>query len=336
MSPNEEKQILRWHGAKESGEIEILLIKTDDERSKDLEIFCGDLARLAPSVRIVKKEGEMGARPAIGVGKGLFYHAIPLAAELLPFLDLLEMAGNGSENEDRLLLSDRVKESLSRVDLPVRLKLYVSQHCPFCPSLVQTLAPFPFAGDRVQLAIIDGTLFPEMAEADDVKAVPTLILDNAFRWTGGVRAEEVAGMIADRDPSRLSPDAIEGIIKEGKAEGVAQMMVDHGRIFDALYELLFHEKWPTRLGAIVTLEYVAEKVPELARQAVENLWERFMISEATLQGDILYMLGEIGDEELLPRLEEILKRPYGSEVRDAAAEAIERIIERIRERSPDQ
>jgi HEAT repeat protein len=47
-----------------------------------------------------------------------------------------------------------------------------------------------------------------------------------------------------------------------------------------------------------------------------------------VKGDLLYVLGELGNREMLPRLRRIQSGPFAGDVKEAAAEAIEKIEDR--------
>ena len=76
------------------------------------------------------------------------------------------------------------------------------------------------------------------------------------------------------------------------------------------------------------METVIERNIDFAAQAADPLWERFQKAEDPVKGDILYMLGEIGDEMMIPKLEDIITEISNNELRETAGEAIDRIKER--------
>lgn len=85
------------------------------------------------------------------------------------------------------------------------------------------------------------------------------------------------------------------------------------------------EKWPVRLGAMVAMEEIAHRNPELASQVIDPLWESFHRVEDPVRGDIIYIFGESGNYEIAPRLEAVLGGIYDTEVKEAAKEALEKI-----------
>ncbi len=104
------------------------------------------------------------------------------------------------------------------------------------------------------------------------------------------------------------------------------MMLDAQKIFPAFYDLLTHEKWPVRLGAMVVIEEIAGKSPGMASAAIDPLWNRFDRVADQIKGDILYLFGEIGDRRSISWLEEIITGEFDAEVKEAAKEALEKLV----------
>ena len=327
MTLQEEEQIRKWN-SELSGDIQIRLLVTEDKRTGEFSEFCDNLTRLAPKIRITEEEGEAKGPPAIQIGHAVRYHAIPLGTELEPFLEALSVL---DKRFSRLPVS--ILDHLDKIRLPALLRLYVSRQCPFCPATVRQLIPLPATNEFIQLAIIDCILFPEMAQSDRIQSVPTLLLDEQFRWTGSLQLEELVEIITNRDPAKLSASSLEKMLKEGNAAKVAEMMLDKEKLFPAFLDLLIHEKWPVRLGAMVAMEEIADRNPELAAQVIEPLWESFHHVEDPVKGDIIYIFGESGNYEIAPRLETILGGQYDTEVKEAAKEALEKITDYYRRRT---
>lgn len=318
MTPEEERKIALW-GRKLKSDIRMELTITKDKRSRAFQNFCDNLSRIAPKIR-TKTEKEDEAKPPVIRISNVRYQAIPTDKELEPFLSIL--TGNESP---ALQLSASLRELVGNIEIPARLKIYITPHCPFCPAAVKQLLSLAAANECIKLTIIDGALFPAAAKSDNIQSAPTVLLDDLYRWTGSIQVREIADMILNRDPSRLSAASLKDMFEEGNAAGVAEMMMDRGQVFPAFLELLVHEKWPVRLGAMVVFETIAEKNSKLIAQAIPFLWERFSRVEDTVKGDILYLFGVSGDESLITKLEEVLSGSYPAEVKEAAAEALEEV-----------
>jgi hypothetical protein len=294
------------------------LMVTPDERSSELARFCERVAEILPQVSIAREEGSEPEHPSIRLPNGVCYQGAPRGNEIQPFIAAL----TGKVQP----LSERLRERLNAASLhPAELELFVTPQCTFCPGMVAGLMPLAEANRRIQLTIIDAGLFPEIAVSRGIQAVPTLVLDGQFRWTGSFAIDELIDLIAVRDPANMGPAAIETLLKEGAARNLAQMMVDCNRIFPALLELLSHPQWPLRLGAMVTAEELHALSPGLGRKMIDALWNRFDAVSDQAKGDFLFLCAEIGERADVPRIQAVLQRKVSNDVRDAAEDALEKL-----------
>ncbi|MBI4776339.1 MAG: thioredoxin family protein [Deltaproteobacteria bacterium] len=319
MTSEEEKR-LRDLDARLSGEVSIQLQATDDSRSALFRAFCEELTDAAPKVRVFEERRDERTAPRMRINPGLHYHALPLGAELEPFLQALTYL-DGQPPPGPLPFQDEIDAMAFSADL----RLYVAPQCRFCPSVVRQLLPLPFSSPRIQLAIIDGLLFPEMAEEHKIQSVPTVILDGEFRWTGSLNMQELVSVLLNRDPARLTLSSLENMMTEGNAGQLAALILKAGALFPTFIELLTHPHFSVRLGAMVVMEELIERNPEVAIQTVRPLWERFPQADPQIQGDILYVLGELGARDMVSNIGEVLNGDYDVEVKEAAREALEKI-----------
>jgi HEAT repeat protein len=183
--------------------------------------------------------------------------------------------------------------------------------------------------DNIRLTVVDALHFPELAEKDSIQSVPTLILEDQFRWSGTFQIDEIVEVMANRDPSFLGPVSLEMMLKEGKAGQLADMMLAKVEIFPAFYALLIHSKWPVRLGAMVVMDELIEKNPDLAVQTQDYLLRSFKDVADTVKGDLLYMLGEMGRRQSIALLQSVLADKHNTEVKEAAREALDKVKSRI-------
>jgi hypothetical protein len=321
MTPREERIVSGW-GEGIGDRVLLGVLWKEDEAGRKIREFCRDLKRLAPRLRLEEEEGSPESFPEIRVRDNIRYRAVPEAKELEPFLGILHSVDPPASG-----LRPDLRALLRQVQVPAAIRVYISPHCPFCPQAVTRCLALADASASCQVVVIDGTLFPEPAEKEMIRSVPTVILDEAFRWTGSVEIEELVTMIARRDPSQLSPDSLEQMLHEGRAEELANMMIERGKLFPAYLDLLVHSKWPVRLGAMVAFQYLVESRADLASRVSRALWERFPGVENPIKGDILYLFGESGDGSLLPLLTSVLEGAYAHEVKEAARDAVKSLSE---------
>ena len=280
----------------------------------------GELAELAPHIKL-KKDGDAPvSRPTLFVGRHTAYQALPVSRELQLFLDSLS---NPKSFTDRV--SEEARQKIADLQVPALVKVYITPHCPHCPAAVAMLLGLAEINDQVRVSVIDGELFPEAAQEDRIGAAPTILLDDQFRWTGSVDALELVTLMLDRDPASLGADALRGLIEDGDAERVARMMIDAGKLFPGFFKLLAHPRWSVRLGAMVAFETLAEVDGELAGRIVDPLIELFPDVDNMVQGDLLHVIGESGNPAALPFLRDVAEKTDDEEVRAAADEAMENL-----------
>ncbi|WP_373498114.1 hypothetical protein [Desulfococcus sp.] len=313
------------------GDVTAILIRAGNAQDDPFLEFCRIFKKWAPKVDFIPADVPGKRAPAIEIRPGLRYRAIPAGPELGPFLDAL--SGPPSEPMPEADLAEAPA-------FPMRLTLYIADRCPFCPGAVRSLLPLTADGGPADLTIVDAGRFPEDAAADGVRSVPALVFrdpvgGDRICWTGTLSIPEILGVAASRDPSRLGAESMASMIEAGDAAGLADMMLQKGMIFPAFLELLTHEKWPTRLGAMVAAETLAEKSPKLGACLIEPLWALFPAAEEAVQGDILYLLGTVGDAGILGRLASVISGPHPTQVKEAAREAVAAIRSGSQRPQPD-
>ena len=317
FTPLEEKQIQKFNHQL-SKHITIDLAVSANTASKPFKAFCDELTRMVPGIQVKREEASTDDPPQIILGGNLRYQAVPTGHELQPFLDTLAAL----DSDDFKISDPAARTRLKKNKFPADLTVFIAPQCAFCPQVVQRLIALALTDKRIQLTIIDGSLFPESLLSHDIKAVPTILLDDQFRWTGSIPLEEIIDAITTRDPASLGAVSLESILKDGGADRLAAMMLESKKLFPALYDVLTHAKWPTRLGAMVVMEEIAEKNPELAAEGLNPLWDRFQYASAQIQGDILHVFGEIGNPRAVPWLRTVLAGEFSSEVKEAAQDAL--------------
>jgi hypothetical protein len=295
-----------------------VLSRGEGEADARLAQFCDRLHALAPGVTIRQPSDGLFRAPALIVGrhKNIAFQAVPTERELPPFLAALGQGADGEESEPAL------PERATAIQLPAELTLFIAMQCPHCPQAAMQLIALAGANPPVRLTIIDGVLFPGPAETHAIRSVPTLILEDTVRWSGPLKLEEIVDQCLRRDPTQLSADSLRQIIETGDAPRLAAMMIERGQILPALVELLCHERWSVRLGAMVTMEYLCADAPELAAAFIPPLLERFGGLAETVQVDVVQVLAQIKKEAVKRWLQDLATGAMHPSVREAASEEL--------------
>jgi len=319
----EDLERLRQLAKKLPPDVRLRITLTRHETSDAFQAFGRQIKAAAPGIDLLTDITGETDPPWMETAGGIRFQALPSGNKLDSLMDALKPFRR--EEAD---LSPAHRDFLDRMALPVEVRLFIAPACPFCPRALQQWVTLARAGDNLRLRVIDGALFPEMVREANIQAVPTLVLDDQLRWSGQIPVTDVLEQAVDRDLSRLSAEALEGIIKEGQAGQLARAMMDKGALFPAIFDLLAHAKWPVRLGAMVVMEEIAAADRRLAAEALPVLHQRYTDLDDAVRGDMLYLIGEIGDPGSLSFLQDIARTGTNPEIVQAAREAVTAIEDR--------
>ncbi|MCF8067448.1 MAG: hypothetical protein K9L30_02570 [Desulfobacterales bacterium] len=314
---NHELELFKKLAAQLETDITLDLVFSDDGPPDEIQAFCDQITEDGSGITVNRKKDETALLPGIKIHDRLIFNTAPTGTEFEPFLEAIRLSDGKAAG-----LSDDEQYQLEKVDTPCILRLFVSSHCPFCPQMALKLIPLTFISENTRLSVIDAMMFQTHSQESAIQSVPTLLLDNDFRWTGNVSTSEIVGIMVGRDPFALSADSIGSLIKEGRAVDVAQMMIERKAVFPGFLKLLIDEKWSTRLGAMVTMESIIEYDMALALAGLNSLLDNFMEINDRAQGDLLYLFGLCGNRETIQYIKGLLTRLSSDELKEAAAETI--------------
>lgn len=317
MQPQDEQLIKQWLPSPSESQPTIIMARGNSDIGEQMTQFCEQIKALNPVIHI-KKDGDLSfPAPVLVVGRhhNIAYQAVPGGKILAHFLEALQPSDPD--------LDPKIDSQVQLIDLPVNLKLYVASHCPHCPQCIGQMQSLASASPLIRLNIINAELFSKTAQDDQIRSVPTLILDDQVRWSGDIRLEELLNQCIQRDPAQLSPASLRQLIEAGDADRLAAMMIASEKVFPALVELLVHQRWSVRLGAMVTAEYLAEEAPSLGLELCNLLWKQFDQLAPQVQGDAVQVLGQIPCDITRSCLNSILSGEYDAEVITVAKEVLE-------------
>lgn len=307
--------------------VRLTFLDNDDDAGKEIESFLKFLVSKSEKVTFKKEESESG-RSGIRLAENLLYQGVPLGTELGPFLELLKIFS--SKNPD---LPEGLKDILVKSTLPASFRLYVSTACAFCPTVFQKIANLALFSELISLEVIDGQVYHEQASKEGIRSVPTLILEDEFRWVGQIDINEIGEAILNRDYETLGPSSLENFLKQGNAAKLSVSMIESKKVYPSLITLLLHETWSTRLGAMVVVEDLAEcGEVELIQELEQCLWDGFARATGAVRGDLIYLIGLTGKHESSQKLSEMLESDIddlNEELRETISESIQEIAERL-------
>jgi len=318
-----DRDLVREWGKKLSGPWPLKAVLTDDPRSPKLESFHRALAETVSSPDFIVERRPGREFPELVVGEVWRFHMVPSGRELEPFLEVISTMA-----DPRPLPLHTLSRELEMPPWSSDLLLFVTPQCPFCPAAVRQIIPLTASPARSRARVVDGALFPEIAEQHGVKSVPTLILNGKFRLTGTITLDEILRILHRSDPSLLDTDTLLRMLKEGQAGLLAKMMGEKNMVFRGFLPLLVHPEWNVRLGAMVVVETLAEISPSLAGELLDTVWDSILRADSRVQGDFLHLVGQLGDSRWVSRMEDLARLNPDPEVREVFVETLELLRKR--------
>ena len=127
-----------------------------------------------------------------GADSGITFTGIPGGHEFNSFvLAILQLGGSD------LKLDENIKSIISSIDEELAFEVFISLDCHICPEVVQALNKFAILNDNINCEMIDGGLFPDLVEKNDIQGVPTIFLNGEFFSSGKTDIAKILGKLED-------------------------------------------------------------------------------------------------------------------------------------------
>jgi glutaredoxin len=104
-------------------------------------------------------------------------------------------------------LAEGTVEVLSRVTVPVRLQVFVTPTCPYCPRAVRLAHKMAMASDWVTSNAVDATEFPDLAQRYQVYGVLKTVINETVHVEGAVPEARLMAQLIPLLEVNAPPDA---------------------------------------------------------------------------------------------------------------------------------
>ena len=193
------KKSLAAYTADLKGDISITLQKGSHKKRDELVSFLNDVCSVSNQLNLVEIENVPGARSPLsftlsldGADSGITFTGIPGGHEFNSFvLAILQLGGSD------LKLDENIKSIISSIDEELAFEVFISLDCHICPEVVQALNKFAILNDNINCEMIDGGLFPDLVEKNDIQGVPTIFLNGEFFSSGKTDIAKILGKLED-------------------------------------------------------------------------------------------------------------------------------------------
>jgi glutaredoxin-like protein len=186
--------------------------------------FCAEMRQLVEEVGALSDqltvevrdfEREPGLAAELGVDKipalvvmrggaqpkdyGIRFYGIPSGYEFSTLIEDIRLVSRGRPN-----LSPETLKSLTRLKEPVRIQVYVTPTCPYCPRAVLLAHKLALASDLITADMVEAQEFPHLAARYQVYGVPRTVIADVIHVEGAVPEAALVSKLMDvLDPAAM-------------------------------------------------------------------------------------------------------------------------------------
>ncbi len=114
-------------------------------------------------------------------------------------------------------------------------------------------------------------------------------------------------------------------MENGFLDNIISLYKQDKVLYSLIGDLIQDERIRVRIGISALIETLSKEDPDNISNAVPGILPLLKNPNPVLRGDAAYLLGVIGDKELIPSLQEVLNSDKNPDVITIAKEAIEEI-----------
>jgi glutaredoxin-like protein len=130
----------------------------------------------APTTVITQDSGKENAR--------IRYKGIPMGYE---FSSLVEDIRRVSKNDPEL--EPEIIKKLEDVSSPIKIQVFVTPTCPYCPKAVSVAHKFALANSNITGEMVEAIEFPTLADKWGVSSVPHIVINEDVQFVGAYPEE---------------------------------------------------------------------------------------------------------------------------------------------------
>ena len=150
--------------------IEFHEYKVDSEEAKKYDV------EHAPTVVITDGDRYGGRIRYVGLPSGYEFSSL--------VEDIIDVSRRTAE------VSDEVRMQLDMIDKPIRIQIFVTPTCPYCPRAVRTSHRFAILNEHITGEMIEAIEFPEWADRWKVMSVPHIVINEDVQFIGAYPDEQ--------------------------------------------------------------------------------------------------------------------------------------------------
>ena len=171
-----------------SEKIELEIHDVESEKAEEFDV------ELAPSIIITDEDGEAGLR--------IRFTGIPSGYEFTTLIkDIMYISTK------QLEITDATIQELQNVRNRLRMEVYVTPTCPYCPKAVLIAHQFAMVSEKIEAEMIESLEFPSLADRWGVMGVPHTVIrnldkGNVVQFVGAYPENHVLSFVKDADSGK--------------------------------------------------------------------------------------------------------------------------------------
>ncbi len=196
-----DKEYLKTEFSKLKNDVKLILFTQEEDCTycNDEKILIDELGSLSEKLKVEhydyatqndkKEQYKVDKYPALiieGVKDyGIRYYGIPAGYE---FASVIEDIMDVSEGSSKL--TDQSKKKLEAINKPIRIQVFVTPSCPYCPKAVRTAHKIAIENDFVTADMVEASEFPEVSDKYGVQAVPKTVVNDGVEFVGALPEDQ--------------------------------------------------------------------------------------------------------------------------------------------------
>jgi len=135
---------------------------------------------------------------------GIRFFGIPAGYEFTSLVEDIMMVSSGDSG-----LTDATKKSISHIKEPVRIQVFVTPTCPYCPGAVLLAHKLAMESDHIVGDMVEATEFPHLAQRYGVMGVPRTIINEKTHIEGAMpEAALIAQLMGSLSGATMVDEAV--------------------------------------------------------------------------------------------------------------------------------
>jgi glutaredoxin-like protein len=133
---------------------------------------------------IVARAGEKDGR--------IKYSGLPSGYEFGSLIEDLKTVSSGEAE-----VSSKAIETISKIDKPITIKVFVTPTCPYCPKAVTTAHKFALLNKNITGEMVEALEFEKESEEAGVSSVPHIVINGDVQFVGAYPDDQFAEYVME-------------------------------------------------------------------------------------------------------------------------------------------